>query len=72
VKANIPQQYKDPQFGEEERPQHKIPLLKVRSNIHSGSCQFCYDDWCEANCDYWSGGTCSCCDSGSHSCDHYI
>ena len=74
MKYTIPQQYKDSKLMEKGEIQSKVPLLKVRSTIHSGSIFPCYDSWCQANCSSYTGGgaTCTCLDDGSHTCDHYI
>ena len=72
MKPNVLQQYKDSKLVEKEEIQSKVALLKVRSNIHSGDVFPCSDAWCQANCDYYSGGICTCFDGGGHSCDHYI
>jgi len=60
--------------NENEATKNKIPQMKVRSNIRIGfNCvNNCGDAWCQANCGPRSGGTCLCCDDGSHDCVHYI
>jgi hypothetical protein len=68
MKPNLLQQSKATQPADQEKIQPKTPLLRVRSNLHSGECDTEIEqEVCKITCPI---GTCHCYGDGGYSCNH--